>query len=63
MTYLVQWENVIEADTPLEAAKEAVTDIQNGLTLGFSVKEMKENGKHFSVDLSENDENAVLETK
>lgn len=67
MIYVVRWDNTIEADSPLEAAKQALSDIQNSETLGFLVQEMDEKisrvNKEYSVDLSEDDEDAVMEIK
>lgn len=61
MSYKVEWEN--ELDTPtsaLQAAKEAMKDIANGESLCFTVTDYK-TGQRYSVDLNEEDEDAVVE--
>lgn len=71
MSYIVKWENEfpgkdedenLPISSPLEAAREAFDDISRGYTLGFTVTNTK-TGEEFSVDLSENDEDAAIEIK
>lgn len=58
MNYLVKWYNVIEnVDSPQEAAKRAASDIINGESLGFQVREMKNLGIEVTIDLSEDIDN------
>jgi hypothetical protein len=63
MTIIVTWEQELNnTDDPLKAAKQCLADIQNGESLMFTVKNETTN-QTFSVDLSEPDEDAVLEIK
>jgi hypothetical protein len=62
MGYLVTYENDIDnASDVLDAAKSAWADIVNGEALCFTVKD-NSTGKTYSVDLSEPDDDAVIET-
>lgn len=64
--YRVKWLNEIFVSDPLNAAKQAREDIINGDSLIFDVEEIKDYGEpaiqKFTVDLGEDDEDAVLET-
>lgn len=70
MSYIVRWEDefptsledetINDLESPLDAAKQALENIQSSMTLGFTVIDTKDN-KKYSVDLSEDDEDAVLE--
>ena len=66
MSYTITWEQELgeagfaKVNDPLSAAKECLSEIQNGEALAFTVID-NTTGKKFSVDLSEPDENAVLE--
>lgn len=62
--FRVEWEDegFEDCSTPLEAAKQAAENISNRETLGFTVTNMK-TGQRFSVDLDEEDEDAVIEIK
>lgn len=71
MSYIVQWEDEfgsndededITLNNPLDAAKMALSNLQNSETLGFTVINTITN-KKYSVDLSETDEYAVIEIK
>ena len=66
--YRIVWENEFEATDPLAAAKEAREDIGNGESIMFTVEEVVNThipdfipAKKFSVDLNEDDEDAVVE--
>ncbi len=50
--FKVQWENIIEANSPLDAATQAYNDISQAQTLGFTVID-EQNQQEYSVDLSE----------
>lgn len=58
----VEWENEFQSSSPLDAAKEAAKDIAEGLTTMFTVTDMETN-EQFSVDLNEEDEDAVVPIK
>ncbi len=60
-TFNITWENEFKDDisTPLEAAKQCLKDIVNGETLMFTVTD-KTTGIKYSVDLGEDDEDAVI---
>lgn len=58
--YEIIWESGLRSDNPLEAAKQAREDIINGESLQFTVVDTS-TGKKYSVDLYENDDDAVLE--
>ena len=63
--YRVKWVSELTATNPLDAAKQAREDIINGTSLIFDVEKIRDyNGvakKKFTVDLLEDDEDAVLE--
>lgn len=59
-TFTVKWENKIDdQNSPLEAAKNCLSDIVNLDCLCFTVIN-EDTNEQFSVDLSEDDEFAVL---
>ncbi len=58
--FKVQWENIIEAETPLDAANQAYNDICNSQTLGYTVIN-EETNTEYSVDLSEDEGNETYE--
>ena len=61
MTYTIKWEQELyNSENPLEAAKNCLRDIQNGDSLCFTVID-EATGKEYSVDLSEDDSEAVME--
>ena len=60
-TYRISWEIELDAETPLEAAHIA-QDLLREDDWQFYVQDSKTN-KIFSVDLQEEDENAVLPVK
>lgn len=62
MGYKVEWENEVgdRKGGPLEAAKDCLYDLQNREALGFTITDLK-TGRKYSVDLNEEDEDAVLE--
>lgn len=61
MALKIIWEQVIyNTNNPLKAAKEAVEQIKDGDALQFTVID-ELTGERYSVDLQENDEEAVLE--
>lgn len=60
-TYSIVWETEgIEADNPFEAAKEALDQIKNDYATVFTVLN-EQTGEMHSVDLSENEEDALSE--
>jgi len=62
MTHRVVFEIEVEAETPLEAAKEVQKWLQDPKSdWQFYVQPCDKSGDVFSVDLSEEDEDAVLE--
>lgn len=59
--YKVVWEIELDAKNPLEAAKEALDCIKDGGESPYCFYVQAEDSKEvFSVDLSEDDEDAVL---
>jgi len=68
MMYTISWEIDLNADNPLQAAKEALDCIVNGQATFFEVRqcygendEPLEEPIVFSVDLLEEDEDAVIQ--
>jgi hypothetical protein len=62
MIFNIKWEQqLIDAKDPLQAAKDCLNAINNGESVCFTV--VDETGKEYSVDLSEPDDDAVLEIK
>lgn len=57
--YLIKFTQEIDAESPLEAVKEAVISIMENEATIFLVKNEKTK-KCFSVDFAEDDEDAVL---
>lgn len=57
--YLIKFTQEIEAESPLEAVKEAVISIMENEATIFLVKDEKTK-ECFSVDFAEDDEEAVL---
>lgn len=57
--YLIKFTQEIEADSPIEAVKEAVISIMENEATIFLVKN-EETRECFSVDFVEDDEDAVL---
>ena len=60
MEYRISWETQLDAENPLAAAKEALAMIQDGEGSPYQFYVQAEDKKVFSVDLSEDDEDAVL---
>jgi hypothetical protein len=60
MEYRISWEIQLDAENPLAAAKEALAMIQDGGESPYQFYVQAEDKKVFSVDLSEDDEDAVL---
>lgn len=62
MNYKIEWEDegFEYQQSPLEAVKQAVQNICNGETLAFTATDLKTN-KKYSVDLSDDNEEAVVE--
>jgi len=62
--FKISWEIELDAETPLDAAKEAQKWIQSkGNDWQYYVQEDGQNKDIFSVDLQEEDEDAVLPVK
>lgn len=62
-TYTVTWENEIyNASSPEEAARDCVADIQNMDALCFTVVD-NSTGKKYSVDLNDQGDRIVSEIK
>lgn len=60
--FKVQWENSIEASSPVDAANQAYNDISQAQTLGFTVID-EQTQKEYSVDLSEHEGNETFEVE
>lgn len=57
--YTINWEDIIQSETPLDAVKQCCRNIASGHTLAFTVKNTK-TGEEYTVDLNEPAEDAVI---
>jgi hypothetical protein len=60
MNYKVVYEIEIEADSPLEAAKQVAEWLKENDTSSMFYVQAEDDNKVFSIDLEEEDEDAVL---